>query len=103
MGLIRLVYEVMSSLALASMQKKETSGCQLLMTVVYHSKSKKVPLMIKSIDGETQSTVEAWTLQEMCQGLTIPDWNKHKVEWDHLKNIAFPKAPGRKTIDLLIG
>ena len=66
-------------------------------------KSKKVPLTIKSIDGETQSTVEAWTLQEMCQGLTIPDWNKHKVKWDHLKNIAFPKAPGRKTIDLLIG
>ena len=66
-------------------------------------KSKKAPLMIKSIDGETQSTVEAWTLQEMCQGLTIPDWNKHKVKWDHLKNIAFPKAPGRKTIDLLIG
>ena len=56
-------------------------------------KSKKVPLTIKSIDGETQSTVEAWTLQEMCQGLTIPDWNKHKVKWDHLKNIAFPKAP----------
>ena len=29
-------------------------------------KSKKVPLTIKSIDGETQSTVEAWTLQETC-------------------------------------
>ena len=66
-------------------------------------KSKKVPLMIKSVDGENQSTVEAWALQEMCQGLTIPDWIKHKVKWDHLKNIAFPKAPGRKPIDLLIG
>ena len=56
-------------------------------------KSKRVPLTIKSIDGETQSTVEAWKLQEMCQGMTIPDWNKHKVKWDHLKNIAFLKAP----------
>ena len=36
-------------------------------------KSKKVPLTIKSLNGETQSTVEAWTLTEMCQGLSIPD------------------------------
>ena len=39
----------------------------------------------------------------MCQGLSIPDWNQHKVKWEHLKNIPFPKAPGRKTIDILIG
>ena len=34
-------------------------------------KSKKVSLTIKSLNGETQSTVEAWTLNEMCQGLSI--------------------------------
>ena len=56
----------------------------------------------KSLSGETQSTVEAWTLNEMCQGLSIPDWNQHKVKWEHLKTIPFPKAPGRKTIDILI-
>ena len=66
-------------------------------------KSKKVSLTIKSLNGETQSTVEAWTLNEMCQGLSIPDWNQHKVKWEHLKNIPFPKAPRRKTIDILIG
>ena len=60
-------------------------------------------LTIKSLNGESQSTVEAWTLNEMCQGLSIPDWNKHKEKWDHLKHISFPKAPGRKTIDILIG
>ena len=38
----------------------------------------------------------------MCQGLSIPDWNQHKVKWEHLKNIPFPKANGRKTIDILI-
>ena len=65
-------------------------------------KSKKVSLTIKSINGETQSTVEAWTLNEICQGLYIPDWSQHKVKWEHLKNIPFPKAPGRKTIDILI-
>ena len=68
-------------------------------------KSKKVLLTIKSLNGEIQSTVEAWTLNEMCQGLSIPDWNQHKVKWEHLKNkyIPFPKAPGRKMIDILIG
>ncbi|PFX26710.1 hypothetical protein AWC38_SpisGene8655 [Stylophora pistillata] len=64
---------------------------------------KEVPLTIKSINGETQAIVEAWTLNEMCQGLSIPDWNQHNVKWEHLKNIPFPKAPGRKTIDILIG
>ena len=66
-------------------------------------KSKKVSLTIKSLNGETQSIVEAWTLYEMCQGLSIPDWNQHKDKWKHLKNIPFPKAPGRNTIDILIG
>ncbi|PFX14814.1 hypothetical protein AWC38_SpisGene21000 [Stylophora pistillata] len=63
---------------------------------------KTVSLTIKSIDGEAQAIVEAWTLNEMCQDLSIPDWNEHKIKWEHLKNIPFPKAPGRKTIDTLI-
>ena len=58
--------------------------------------------MIKSLNGETQSNVEAWTFNEMCQSLSIPDWNQHKVKREHLKNIPFPKAPGRKMIDILI-
>ena len=39
----------------------------------------------------------------MCQGLSVPDGNQHKVKWEHLKNIPFPKAPRMKTIDILIG
>ena len=65
-------------------------------------KSKKVSLTIKSVNGETQSTVEVWTLNKMCQGSSIPDWNQHKFKWEHLKNIPFPKAPGRKMIDIFI-
>ena len=85
----------------------ETDEQNLRLTTLTDSciplKSKKVSLTIKSLNGETQSTVEAWTLNEMCQGLSIPDWNRHKEKWDHLKNILFPKAPGRKTINILIG
>ena len=34
-------------------------------------KSKKVTLTIKGLDGESKSTVEAWTLHEMYQGLSF--------------------------------
>ena len=40
-------------------------------------------------------------LNEMGHGLSIPDWNQRKAKWEHL--IPFPKASGRKTIDILIG
>ena len=66
-------------------------------------KSRRGSLTIKSLNGETQSTFEAWTLNEMRQGLYVPDWNQNKVKWEHPKNTPFPKAPGRKTIDILIG
>jgi len=46
---------------------------------------------------------EARTLNETFQGLCIPDWNRHKVKWEHFKNIPFSEALGRKTIDILIG
>ena len=57
---------------------------------------------IKNLSGETRSTVEAWALNQMRQGLSIPDWNQHKLKWEQLKNIPFPKAPERNTIDILI-
>lgn len=62
----------------------ETNEQTLRLTTLTDSciplKSKKVSLTIKSVNGVTQSTVEAWTLNEMCQGLSIPDWNQHKVK-----------------------
>jgi len=36
-------------------------------------------------------------------GLNNSRLEKLKVKWDHLKSNTFSKAPGRKTIDLLIG
>jgi len=85
----------------------ETDEQTLRLTTLTEScislKSKKVLLTIKSLNGETQSSIEAWTLNEICQGLSIPDWNQRKVKWEHLKNIPFPKGPGRKMIDILIG
>ena len=66
-------------------------------------RSRTVLLGIESLDGGTRATVHAWTMEEMCHGLPIPNWNRHKARWEHLKDIPFPKAPGRRTVDVLIG
>ena len=89
--------------ALGLKTEKETLRLTTLTKNCIYLKSKKASLTIKSFNGETQFTVEAWTLNEMCHDLSIPDWNQHKTKWAHLKNIPFPKATGRKTIDILIG
>ena len=78
--------------ALGLKTEKQTLRLTTLMENCLSLKSKKVLLTIKSHNGETQSTVEAWTLNEMCHGMSIPDWNQHKTKWEHL-NIPFPKAP----------
>ncbi|KAK3755685.1 hypothetical protein QZH41_008942, partial [Actinostola sp. cb2023] len=66
-------------------------------------RSKSVEFEIESLDGKTKREVRAWTMSEICQGMPIPDWNRHKNEWNHLKGIPFLRVPGRKTIDILIG
>ena len=42
-------------------------------------------------------------MNEMMQGLSVPGLSQNKVKWENLDNIPFPKAPGRKTIDIVIG
>lgn len=66
-------------------------------------KSHEVTVDIESVDEQKKVTICAWTLEEMCKGLQIPEWNRHKEKWDHLRNISFPKLPGRKVVDILIG
>ena len=66
--------------ALGLKTEKQTLRLTALTESCISFKSKKVSLMIESLSGETQSTVEAWTLNEMCHGLSIPDWNQHKTK-----------------------
>jgi hypothetical protein len=58
---------------------------------------------IESLGGGLRRTIGARTLEDMCRGLPIPDWRRHREGWKHLCNIEFHQNPGRKTVDLLIG
>ncbi|XP_077995002.1 uncharacterized protein LOC144448600 [Glandiceps talaboti] len=62
-----------------------------------------VAVTIESLDGQTRRTVGARTLDTMCENLTIPNWHNHHKKWMHLEGLEFPKLPGRKTVDILIG
>ncbi|XP_077992825.1 uncharacterized protein LOC144446858 [Glandiceps talaboti] len=62
-----------------------------------------VAVTIESLDGQTRRTVGARTLDTMCENLTIPNWHNHHKKWMHLEGLDFPKLPGRKTVDILIG
>ena len=89
--------------ALGFKTEKQTLRMTTLTESCISLKSKKVLLTKKSLDGETQSTVEAWTLNKMCHGsVSMLDWNQHNAKWEHLKNIPFPKPPGRKNEDQTI-
>ncbi|XP_031569181.1 uncharacterized protein LOC116303735 [Actinia tenebrosa] len=65
-------------------------------------KSHKVTVDIESVDEQKKATICAWTLEEMCKGFQIPEWNRYKEKWDHLRDISFPKLPGRNVVDILI-
>ena len=58
---------------------------------------------IESLDEKTKKKIKAWTMNEICRGMPIPDWNRHKEKLHHLKGIPFLRVPGRKTVDVLIG
>ncbi|XP_070549667.1 uncharacterized protein [Ptychodera flava] len=62
-----------------------------------------VAVTIESLDGRVRQRIGARTLNSMCDNLSIPNWRRHGREWSHLKGIDFPKIPGRKTVDILIG
>lgn len=66
-------------------------------------RSKSVFVEVSSLEGDTKRKLNMWTMDELCSGMPIPDWSRHQDRWDHLKGLSFPKVPGRKTVDLLIG
>ena len=62
-----------------------------------------VTITIESLDGKVRQQVGARTLNTFCDNLSIPNWRRYGRQWSHLRGIDFPKLPGRKTVDILIG
>lgn len=84
---------------------KPTSTSLSISTLIGDSKfdSGLVACQIESMAGDLRREIGVRTLDEVCKGLPIPDWQRHKSGWPHLQDINFHHLPGRKTVDLLIG
>ena len=66
-------------------------------------KSKFVNIEISGLEEDTKRRIDVWTMEELCSGMSVPDWSRHQQSWEHLKGLQFHKVPGRKTVDILIG
>ena len=63
----------------------------------------KVEFTISSVDNDTSTKIEAWTIKNLVPDCGIVDWSKRKWDFPHLKKINFPKLPKDPKITLLFG
>ena len=62
-----------------------------------------VEFTISSVDNDTSTRIEAWTIKNLVQDCGIVDWSERKVDFPHLKKINFPKLPKNAKITVLFG
>ena len=58
---------------------------------------------LKSVDGDVNVKISAYTADRITGNMAVVDWNKFKMEWPHLRNINFPRPAIRPIVDVLIG
>ncbi|XP_064637074.1 uncharacterized protein LOC135493581 [Lineus longissimus] len=62
-----------------------------------------VEIGLESLDRKVDIVFNARTVDNITGDLRHEDWNVHSSQYTHLKNIVFPKAGRRCTVDVLIG
>ena len=65
--------------------------------------TKPVNVEVKSVSGNVNMVVNAYTVNRVTGNMPVVDWNKFKKQWPHLKNIDFLSSPKRPIVDMLIG
>ena len=63
----------------------------------------KVELTVSSVDKDTSTRIEAWTIKNLVQNCGIVDWSERKRDFPHLQKINFPKLPENPKITILFG
>ena len=58
---------------------------------------------LKSVDGDVNMKISAYTADRITGNMAVVDWNKFKIKWPHLRNINFPRPATRPIVDVLIG
>ena len=62
-----------------------------------------ITVELGSVDGDVSITTSAYTANRVTGNMAVIDWNQFKLEWPHLRNIAFPLSATRPIVDVLIG
>ena len=63
----------------------------------------KVELTVSSVENDTSTRIEAWTIKNLVQNCGIVDWSERKRDFPHLRRIKFPKLPENPKITILFG
>ena len=63
----------------------------------------KIELTVSSVENDTSTRIEAWTIKNLVQNCGIVDWSERKADFPHLKKINFPKLPENPRITILFG
>ena len=63
----------------------------------------KVQLTISSVDNNTTTRIEAWTVKNLVHDCGIVDWSERKKDFPHLRKVNFPQLPKNPKITILFG
>ena len=63
----------------------------------------QVELTVSSVDKDTSTQIEAWTIKNLVQNCGIVDWSERKNDFPHLRQINFPQLPENPKITILFG
>ena len=58
---------------------------------------------LESMDGRVDTCITAQSSKKICGGMKPVNWIQMKHNWEHLKNIRFPKLSPGRTVDILLG
>ena len=63
----------------------------------------RVEVLVSSVDNDTITKIDAWTVKNLVGNCGIVDWRIKKKEFPHLKRIRFPPLPEDARVTILFG
>ena len=68
-----------------------------------HLMAATVEVGIESIDGKVDTSIVVKTSDKICGGMKPTNWVEIQHQWDHLKDVPFPKLAQKGVIHVLLG
>ena len=65
--------------------------------------TKRVNFQLSAVNGDRLRSVNACTVDKVTGDMKVTDWLNERQDWEHLKDIPFPRLQKGREVDLLIG